>query len=95
MNPPSFAYTFYTQKTVSEINIDCLRRKIAEAELTQDVNCSDPSTHHVNKGAFCWDKNVSVRESEAIIVIKQLQEKVFIFSFGLLDSFIFSFPQFV
>ncbi|KAK4835581.1 hypothetical protein QYF36_011554 [Acer negundo] len=67
---------YESQKTVSEINIDCLRRKLAEADLIHDVNCSDPSTHHVNKGAFCWDKNVSVRESEAIIVIKQLQEKI-------------------
>ncbi|KAK3228736.1 hypothetical protein Dsin_000617 [Dipteronia sinensis] len=67
---------YESQKTVSEINIDCLRRKLAKADLIHDVNCNDPSTHHVNKGAFCWDKNVSVRESEAIIVIKQLQEKI-------------------
>ncbi|KAK0592909.1 hypothetical protein LWI29_027637 [Acer saccharum] len=67
---------YESQKTVSEIHIDCLRRKLAKADLIHDVNCSDPSTHHVNKGAFCWDKNVSVRESEAIIVIKQLQEKI-------------------
>ncbi|KAK2634402.1 hypothetical protein Ddye_029194 [Dipteronia dyeriana] len=67
---------YESQKTVSEINIDCLRRKLAEADLIHDVYCNDPSTHHVNKGAFCWDKNVSVRESEAIIVIKQLQEKI-------------------
>ncbi|KAL5812063.1 hypothetical protein ACOSQ3_027013 [Xanthoceras sorbifolium] len=67
---------FESQKTVSEINIDFLRRKLAESDLCYDVNCNDSSTHHVNKGTLYGDKNVSVRESEAIIVIKQLQEKI-------------------
>ncbi|KAM7270281.1 hypothetical protein ACFE04_029495 [Oxalis oulophora] len=44
---------FETERTVREIEIDCLRRKL---------------TH--------GDKNVSLRESEAISVIKQLQEKI-------------------
>lgn len=69
------------QKTVSEINIDCLRRKLAEADSHYDLSCDDAFIPLVSNTISKGDRTVSARESEAIIVIKQLQEKVFILFF--------------
>ncbi|CAK7340219.1 unnamed protein product [Dovyalis caffra] len=67
---------FETQRTMSEIQIDCLRTQHAEANLFQCAKCSNCLTSASNKSTNNLDKNVSLRESEAIIVIKQLQEKI-------------------
>ncbi|XP_050386560.1 kinesin-like protein KIN-7O isoform X2 [Argentina anserina] len=65
---------FETQRTCSEIQIDYLTRKLAEADLSSVDVCYDYPTSCVKKGTV--DKNISVRESEAIIVIKRLQEQI-------------------
>ncbi|KAK9289712.1 hypothetical protein L1049_007871 [Liquidambar formosana] len=68
---------FETQRTMSEIQIDCLARKLAEANLPLDMKYNDYSAHHLNVSAIIHgDKNISSRESEAILVIKQLQEQI-------------------
>lgn len=67
---------FETQRTLSEIQIDCLTRKLAEADMFSVEICNDYSTSCVNKGTINGDKNVSSRESEAILVIKRLQEHI-------------------
>lgn len=64
------------QRTLSEIQIDFLTRKLAEADMFSVEICNDYSTSCVNKGTINGDKNVSSRESEAILVIKRLQEHV-------------------
>lgn len=64
------------QRTVSEMQIDYLTRQLAEVDLFQAVKNNDCPTYHGYKSTNCVEKNVSLRESEAILVIKQLQEKV-------------------
>lgn len=81
-----FVLFFLVQKTTSEIQIDCLTRKLAEADLCSDLKGDACSSTHVNDSTICEDRKVGIKDSEAILVIKQLQEKVciFIFSFILL-----------
>ncbi|KAG6694403.1 hypothetical protein I3842_09G046800 [Carya illinoinensis] len=67
---------FETQRTVNEIQIDCLIRKLVEADLLWGENSNNYSMHHVNQCTINGDKNVSLRESEAILVIKRLQEQI-------------------
>ncbi|KAJ0043556.1 hypothetical protein Pint_18234 [Pistacia integerrima] len=67
---------FESQRTMSEIQIDCLTRKLGEADLSCNMKFNDHSTHNVDKGTLYGDKSVNIRESEAILVIKQLQEKI-------------------
>ncbi|XP_035544828.1 kinesin-like protein KIN-7O isoform X3 [Juglans regia] len=67
---------FETQRTVNEIQIDCLIRKLGEADLLWGENSKNYSMHHVNQCTINGDKNVSLRESEAILVIKRLQEQI-------------------
>ncbi|EOY08992.1 P-loop containing nucleoside triphosphate hydrolases superfamily protein isoform 3, partial [Theobroma cacao] len=69
---------FETQRTMSEIKIDCLMRKLAEADSLHNmkhIESNDHSAFHANK-TNCADKNIGLREFEAILVIKQLQEKI-------------------
>ncbi|XP_031273912.1 kinesin-like protein KIN-7O [Pistacia vera] len=69
---------FESQRTMSEIQIDYLTRKLGEADLSLSCNMkfNDHSTHNVDKGTLYGDKSVNIRELEAILVIKQLQEKI-------------------
>ncbi|XP_041024589.1 kinesin-like protein KIN-7O isoform X2 [Juglans microcarpa x Juglans regia] len=64
------------ERTVNEIQIDCLIRKLGEADLLWGENSKNYSMHHVNQCTINGDKNVSLRESEAILVIKRLQEQI-------------------
>lgn len=63
---PLFSNLFIVQRTESEIRIDCLTRKLAEAN----------AAHYVTKSTTNGDRNVGTREAEAILVIKRLQEQV-------------------
>lgn len=63
---PLFSNLFILQRTESEIRIDCLMKKLAEAN----------SAHCATKGTSNGDRNVGTREAEAILVIKRLQEQV-------------------
>ncbi|WJZ93819.1 hypothetical protein VitviT2T_012726 [Vitis vinifera] len=67
---------FETQRTINEIQFDFLTRKLAEADLFLDVKYDDHSTYNLSTGTITTDKNLSLRESEAIVVIKQLQEQI-------------------
>ncbi|KAI8543894.1 hypothetical protein RHMOL_Rhmol08G0254000 [Rhododendron molle] len=62
---------FETQRTMSEIHIDFLTRKLVEADSYPDEK---PSS--LNRSAVVGDGAKCLRESEAIFVIKQLQEKI-------------------
>lgn len=67
---------FETQKTMSDVQIDCLTRKLAENDLFHRINNNDyPSSNDYKQNSYSG-KNVSLRESEAILVIKQLHEKI-------------------
>ncbi|KAH9649186.1 kinesin-like protein KIN-7O [Citrus sinensis] len=67
---------FESHRTKSEIQIDFLTRKLAEVDCFCNLKCDDSSTYYVNECAPYGDKNASIRESEANLVIKQLQEKI-------------------
>ncbi|XP_015582327.2 kinesin-like protein KIN-7O isoform X1 [Ricinus communis] len=67
---------FETQRTLSEIQIDCLTRQLAEADLYKSANFNSCTICNGCRSSNYLDKNVSLRESEAIHVIKQLQEKI-------------------
>ena len=43
--------------------------------------CNDYSKSYLNKGTINGDNNVSLRELEAILVIKRLQERVVLLFF--------------
>ncbi|KAJ4706756.1 Kinesin-like protein [Melia azedarach] len=60
---------FESQRTISEIQIDFLTRKLDEADWVCNGKCKDSSAYHGNK-------NVTITESETNLVIKQLQEKI-------------------
>ncbi|KAL9411491.1 hypothetical protein AB3S75_045150 [Citrus x aurantiifolia] len=67
---------FESHRTKSEIQIDFLTRKLAEVDCFCNLKCDDSSTYYVNECAPYGYKNASIRESEANLVIKQLQEKI-------------------
>ncbi|KAF2284436.1 hypothetical protein GH714_021858 [Hevea brasiliensis] len=67
---------FETQRTLTDIQIDCLTRQLTEAELYPSDKYNDCSASHCYRSSNYVDKNVSLRELEAIHVIKQLQQKI-------------------
>ncbi|CAK9184034.1 unnamed protein product [Ilex paraguariensis] len=67
---------YETERTMSEIQIDYLTRKLAEVDFCPDVKYEDNSPCQVEKIIIQLNTNKSLRESEAILVIKQLQEKI-------------------
>ena len=76
---PFNLFKFYLQRIINEIQFDFLTRKLAETDLFLDVKYDVHSTFNLSESTIATDKNLSLRESEAIVVIKQLQEQVFSF----------------
>lgn len=70
------------QRTMNQVQLDYFRERLAEADLYKESFAED------NRCKALVSASKKLRESEAILVIKQLQEKVFA-SFAL---FIISFP---
>ncbi|KAK4412869.1 Kinesin-like protein KIN-7O [Sesamum alatum] len=66
---------FETYRTTSEIQNDYLTRKLAEADLVVDEKCRECTAKNTNSLSHP-DGNRSLRDSDAILVIKQLQEKI-------------------
>ncbi|XP_044478345.1 kinesin-like protein KIN-7O isoform X2 [Mangifera indica] len=67
---------FESQRTMSEIQIDCLTRNLGEADLSYNMKFNDCSIYSVDKSTPSGDESVNTKESEAILVVKQLQEKI-------------------
>lgn len=83
---------YLIQRTLSEIQIECLTRKLAEADMFSGAMYNDYFTSYLDKGTINGDNNISLRESEAILVIKRLQEQVVLLLFCfILFCFIFSY----
>ena len=78
---------YFMQRTCSEIQIDCLTRKLAQDDTFSVDLCNDYSASCVKKGTVNVDNNVSLRESEAIVVIKRLQEQVVLSFFWCLSAY--------
>ncbi|XP_019187796.1 PREDICTED: kinesin-like protein KIN-7O isoform X2 [Ipomoea nil] len=66
---------FEAHKTVSEIQIDYLTRKIAGVEADLIEKCNDSSMQYNNDTIHLMG-NKYLREPEALLVIKQLHEKI-------------------
>ncbi|KAL0453198.1 UNVERIFIED_CONTAM: Kinesin-like protein KIN-7O [Sesamum latifolium] len=66
---------FETYRTMSDIQIDYLTRKLAEADLVVDEKCRECTDKNPNSLSHP-DGNRSLRDSDAILVIKQLQDKI-------------------
>jgi activator of HSP90 ATPase len=69
---------------MDEIQIDFLTRKLISVNFCSVEKSNDYSMYHINKDSATGDKNVSMRESEAILVIKLLQEQVYVNIYFLL-----------
>ncbi|XP_057983300.1 kinesin-like protein KIN-7O isoform X2 [Malania oleifera] len=68
--------TFENQRIISEIQIDCLSRKLAQVNLFFEEKNNDCATHQLDKLTIHGDKSTSSRDPEAIFIIKQLQEQI-------------------
>ncbi|KAF7819101.1 kinesin-like protein KIN-7O isoform X2 [Senna tora] len=68
-------YFFLMQRTMSQIQIECLREQLVKAN---SLHCeeSEDCSNYVNRITFNGDENVSLREQEAILIIKRLQEQI-------------------
>ncbi|KAL8489358.1 hypothetical protein ACS0TY_025309 [Phlomoides rotata] len=64
---------FESHRITSDIQIDCLTRKLAESDRIQE--CRECAAHNTNSMSHS-DGNTSFRDLEAINVIKKLQEKI-------------------
>ena len=73
---------------MSEIQLDYLRSRLVEADLSQEEKFKESFAENMTcKAHGCASDKLS--ESEAILVIKQLQEKVFFFLVFHFFSFLF------
>ncbi|CAL0321569.1 unnamed protein product [Lupinus luteus] len=66
---------FETQRTTNEIQIEALIKKLLEANSLPSTESADFS-NYANDVNLNGDKTVSFRDSEAILVIKRLQEQI-------------------
>ncbi|KAF5177436.1 Kinesin-like protein kin-7o [Thalictrum thalictroides] len=67
---------YETQRITKDIEIQCLTRKLAGVEYRSDMRENGLPAHQLNECTSHGDRNLIPRESESIIVIKQLQEQV-------------------
>ncbi|XP_038702163.1 kinesin-like protein KIN-7O isoform X2 [Tripterygium wilfordii] len=65
-----------TERTMGELQNDFLMRQLAEVALSDRVIHNECSMCTANRSNIYADNSISLRESEAIFVIKQLQEKI-------------------
>ncbi|KAK2994440.1 hypothetical protein RJ640_001256 [Escallonia rubra] len=64
------------KKTISDIQIDYLTKQLGEAGFHMDEKSQDNSSCHINECTTPGKSNLLMTKSEAILVIKQLQEKI-------------------
>uniref|UniRef100_A0A1J3ET78 Kinesin-related protein 4 n=4 Tax=Noccaea caerulescens TaxID=107243 RepID=A0A1J3ET78_NOCCA len=66
---------YETERIVNRIQIECLKEKLFEDGLSGEAKCKHSDCGVV--GNVHWDENgVHLRDPEAILLIKQLQEKI-------------------
>ncbi|XP_061367839.1 kinesin-like protein KIN-7O [Gastrolobium bilobum] len=76
---------FETQRTMSEIHIESLKKQLAEAnslDSTESIDC----LNYASSVNFNGAKDMSFRESETILVIKKLQEQIKVLEMEKLSS---------
>lgn len=84
---------FILQITMNEIQTESLRKQLIEANYLHSTESIDGLNWASNVN-LNGDKNVSFRESEAILVIKRLQEQVLFLSMMNCFCYCFSFKSF-
>ncbi|KAF9596555.1 hypothetical protein IFM89_012286 [Coptis chinensis] len=67
---------FETQGITKDIEIECLTKRLAAAECHADMRSSSFSVCQLDGSTSHVDRIITSRESEAIVIIKQLQEQV-------------------
>ncbi|KAI5682714.1 hypothetical protein M9H77_03942 [Catharanthus roseus] len=66
---------FETERTMSEIQLDYLKRRLAVAGLSEDEQYKDNFAEQ-NEYKAHGDADLQLKDSEAILIIKQLQDKI-------------------
>ncbi|CAD5322593.1 unnamed protein product [Arabidopsis thaliana] len=64
---------YESERIISEIQIECLKAKLGEDGLSGDAKCKQSE---VAGKVHCEEHVVNLRDPEAILLIKQLQEKI-------------------
>ncbi|KAL2963336.1 hypothetical protein AAZX31_17G196000 [Glycine max] len=79
---------FETQRTISEIQIESLRKQLIEETSLQCLHSKESidSLNYAHSGSLNADKNVNFRESDAILVIKRLQDQIKVLEMENLSS---------
>ncbi|KAG5098488.1 hypothetical protein JHK82_048342 [Glycine max] len=79
---------FETQRTISEIQIESLRKQLIEETTLQCLHSKESidSLNYAHSGSLNADKNVNFRESDAILVIKRLQDQIKVLEMENLSS---------
>ncbi|OVA18500.1 Kinesin [Macleaya cordata] len=67
---------FETQRTTKDIHIQCLTKKLAEADCHSDGKNFPTFTYQPSGGTFHGDTTLTLRDSEALLLIEQLQEQI-------------------
>ncbi|KAL2318095.1 hypothetical protein Fmac_031971 [Flemingia macrophylla] len=76
---------FETQRTVSEIQIESLRKQLMEGTSLHYIESID-SLNYALGSSLNVEKNANFRESDAILVIKRLQEQIKVLEMEKLSS---------
>lgn len=82
---------FLLQKTISDIQLESLRKQLIDSNSFHSKE-SVESVNYANNGCLIVEKNANFRESDAILVIKRLQEQV-LFSFPFSHLFLSIIPS--
>ncbi|KAK7278959.1 hypothetical protein RJT34_24000 [Clitoria ternatea] len=76
---------FETQRTLSEIQLEALRKQLIEENSLHSKKCID-CVNYASCVNMSGDINVNIRESEAILVIKRLQKQIEVLEMEKLSS---------
>jgi len=71
---------FLLQRTISDIQLESLRKQLIDSNSLHSKE-SVESLNYAHNGCLIVEKNANFRESDAILVIKRLQEQVLFFPF--------------
>jgi len=82
---------FLLQRTVSDIQLESLRKQLIDS-ISLHPKESVESLSYAYNGSLNVEKNANFRESDAILVIKRLQEQV-LFSFPFSHFFLSIIPS--
>ncbi|XP_014502744.1 kinesin-like protein KIN-7O isoform X2 [Vigna radiata var. radiata] len=76
---------FETEKTISDIQLESLRKQLIDSNSFHSKE-SVESVNYANNGCLIVEKNANFRESDAILVIKRLQEQIKVLEMENLSS---------